>query len=418
MNIQEYIENLTNGKADNLSVKKMKRIMELLGNPQDKLKFVHVTGTNGKGSIIEILNSILVNANLKVGKFISPHLVKHNERISINYQNIQDEEMQELYEKLEKILEKEKIEISFFEFFTVIAFMYFYKQKVDIVLMEVGLGGLYDSTNVIYPMISVISSIGYDHMQVLGNTLEEIAKQKAGIIKEYSTTVYIEQEPEIDEIMIETSKEKQNTLHLIQKEEIKNPKFENDKEIFDYKQYHDIEVNLKGKRQIQNAAIVLECCEILKQKGYPLTEEAIRYGLKTVVHKARFETIYENPTIIFDGGHNEQAIQNLKETIALYYKQAKKIYVISVLKSKDYKTILDEMIEEENIYIFIILNDKKRYTDNRLMYDYAKQINKNVEIYQMELEEAINFCKEKKECVSFVIGSFYIYGDVKKIVQC
>ena len=262
MNIQEYIENLTNGKADNLSVKKMKRIMELLGNPQDKLKFVHVTGTNGKGSIIEMLNSILVNANLKVGKFISPHLVKHNERISINYQNIQDEEMQELYEKLEKILEKENIEISFFEFFTVIAFMYFYKQKVDIVLMEVGLGGLYDSTNVIYPMISVISSIGYDHMQVLGNTLEEIAKQKAGIIKEYSTTVYIEQEPEIDEIMIETSKEKQNTLHLIQKEEIKNPKFENDKEIFDYKQYHDIEVNLKGKRQIQNATIVLECCEI------------------------------------------------------------------------------------------------------------------------------------------------------------
>ena len=179
MNIQEYIENLTNGKADNLSVKKMKRIMELLGNPQDKLKFVHVTGTNGKGSIIEMLNSILVNANLKVGKFISPHLVKYNERISTNYQNIQDEEMQELYEKLEKILEKENIEISFFEFFTIIAFMYFYKQKVDIVLMEVGLGGLYDSTNVIYPMISVISSIGYDHMQVLGNTLEEIAKQKA-----------------------------------------------------------------------------------------------------------------------------------------------------------------------------------------------------------------------------------------------
>ena len=414
MNIKNYIENLTNGKADNLSVKKMKRIMELLGNPQDKLKFVHVTGTNGKGSIIEMLNSILVNANLKVGKFISPHLVKYNERISINYQNIQDEEIQELYEELETALEKENIEISFFEFFTVIAFMYFYKQKVDIVLMEVGLGGLYDSTNVIYPMVSVISSIGYDHMQVLGNTLEEIAKQKAGIIKEHSITVYMEQKPEIDKIMIETSKEKQNTLHLIQKEEIKNSRLENGFEKFDYKQYHNVEVNLKGKKQIQNATIVLECCDILKQKGYPITEEAIRHGLKTVVHKARFEIIHENPTIIFDGGHNEQAIQNLKETINLYYKKEKKIYVISVLKSKDYKTILDEMIEEENIYIFTNGNDKNRYTDNYLMHDYAKQINQNVEIYQMELEEAIQFCKEKTDYVSFVIGSFYIYEDVKK----
>ena len=419
MKIQEYIQNLLAGKSqvktENQSVKKMKKIMEKLGNPQNKLRYIHVTGTNGKGSVIEMLNSILVNSNLKVGKFISPHLVCYNERISINGEYIKDEEIQEIFEEVQPIIEKENIELNFFEFFTLIAILYFCKQKVDIVLMEVGFGGLYDSTNIINPMISVISSIGYDHMKVLGNTLEEIAKQKAGIIKENSETVYMEQESNIDDIIEKTCKEKQNILHMVKQSEIKNQRFENDREIFDYKQYHNIEVNLKGKRQIQNAALVLECCDILDKKGYFLSEEVIRSGLKTVIHKGRFEVMHQNPTIIFDGGHNEQAIENLKETIDLCYKNAKKIYVISVLKSKDYYKIIEDILDKENVYIFTNGNDKNLFTDKHLMYEYAKKRNDKAEIYEMELEKAIQFCKEKTEYVSFVIGSFYIYNDVKNI---
>ena len=421
MDVQAYIQNLLEEKpkvkTENQSVEKMKRIMEKLGNPQDNLKYIHVTGTNGKGSVIEMLNSILTKSNLKVGKFISPHLVCYNERISINGEYIRDEEIQEIFEEVQSIIEDENIELNFFEFFTMIAFIYFYKQNVDIVLMEVGFGGLYDSTNIIHPMISVISSIGYDHMKVLGNTLEEIARQKAGIIKENSEIVYIEQKPNIDDIIAETCKEKHNTLHMIQQSEIKNQRFENDREIFDYKQYHDIEVNLKGRKQIQNATLVLECCDILNKNGYFLSEEMIKNGLKTVIHKGRFEIIHQNPTMIFDGGHNEQAIQNLKETIDLYYKKEKKIFIISVLKSKDYKTILDEMIEEESIYIFTNGNDKKIYTDNHLMYTYARHMNQNVEIHDMELEKAVQFCKGKADCVSFMIGSFYIYNDIKKFLK-
>lgn len=416
MNIQEYIQNLSNGKADNMSVKKMKKVMGLLGNFQDKLKYIHVTGTNGKGSFIEMLNSILMKNGLKVGKFISPHLVCYNERISINGKNITDEDMQTIYQEIQQIMEKEHIEISFFEFFTIVALIYFYKEKVDIVLMEVGLGGLYDSTNIIQPMISVITSIGYDHMQVLGDTIQNIAKQKAGIIKENSETVYMAQKQEIDELIIQTCQEKQNTLHIIQKTDIQNERVKNGYEIFDYKQYQNVQVNLKGKRQTQNASLVLECCDILQKNGYVITEEAIRNGLKTVIHKGRFETIYENPTIIFDGGHNEQAIENLKETIDIYYKAAKKIYVISVLKSKDYKKIIKYILEEGNVYIFTNGNDKNRYTDNHSMVKYAKKVNQNVEIYEMELEEAVQFCKSKTDCVSFVIGSFYIYEDIKKML--
>ena len=419
MKVQEYIQNLLAGKSqvknENQSVKKMKIVMEKLGNPQNKLKYIHVTGTNGKGSVIEMLNNILINENLKVGKFISPHLVSYHERISINGQYIKDEEIQEIFEEVQPIIEKENIELNFFEFFTMIAFLYFSKQKVDIVLMEVGFGGLYDSTNIIYPIISVISSIGYDHMKVLGNTLEDIAKQKAGIIKENSETVYMEQTPNIDDIIENTCKEKQNILHMVGQSEIRNQRFENDKEIFDYKQYYNIEVNLKGKRQIQNAALVLECCDILNKKGYFLSEEVIKNGLKTVIHRGRFEVIHQNPTMIFDGGHNEQAIENLKETIDLCYKNDKKIYVISVLKSKDYHKIIEDILDKDNVYIFTDGNDKNLFTDKHLMYEYAKQRNDKVVMYEMDLKEAIEFCKEKTEYVSFIIGSFYIYDDVKKL---
>ena len=419
MKVQEYIQNLLAGKSQvknkNQSVEKMKIVMEKLGNPQNKLKYIHVTGTNGKGSVIEMLNNILINENLKVGKFISPHLVSYHERISINGQYIKDEEIQEIFEEVQPIIEKENIELNFFEFFTMIAFLYFSKQKVDIVLMEVGFGGLYDSTNIIYPIISVISSIGYDHMKVLGNTLEDIAKQKAGIIKENSETVYMEQTPNIDDIIENTCKEKQNILHMVGQSEIRNQRFENDKEIFDYKQYYNIEVNLKGKRQIQNAALVLECCDILNKKGYFLSEEVIKNGLKTVIHRGRFEVIHQNPTMIFDGGHNEQAIENLKETIDLCYKNDKKIYVISVLKSKDYHKIIEDILDKDNVYIFTDGNDKNLFTDKHLMYEYAKQRNDKVVMYEMDLKEAIEFCKEKTEYVSFIIGSFYIYDNVKKL---
>ena len=417
MKVQEYIKKLSNGKADDQSVEKMKKIMNLLGNPQNQLKIIHVTGTNGKGSFIEMLNNILSKSDLKVGKFISPHLVCYNERISINGKNIKDEEIQEIYEKIIPVIQKENIEISFFEFFTILALVYFYKEKVDIVLMEVGLGGLYDSTNIVQPMISVITSIGYDHMQVLGNTLEDIAKQKAGIIKKNSETVYMMQKPEIDKIIIKTCQEKQNILHMIAKTEIENVRIENEYEVFDYKQYQNVKINLKGKRQVQNASLVLECCDILKENGYIIKEETIRSGLRTVIHKGRFETIYENPTIIFDGGHNEQAIENLKETIDIFYQKAKKIYVISVLKSKDYQKILEDILEEDSVYVFTNGNDKNRYTDNHLMFEYAKQINDKIEMYEMELTKAIQFCKEKADYVSFVIGSFYIYNDVNNDVK-
>lgn len=283
--------------------------------------------------------------------------------------------------------------------------------------MEVGLGGMYDCTNIIYPEISVINSIGYDHMQFLGDTIEEIAYQKAGIIKENSKTVYICQENEADNVIINKCKEENNKLYLIKREDVKNYSYNNEFQEFDYENYKNIKVKLKGKSQIYNASICLEAVNILKN-NYKLPEEKVREGIESVIHRGRFETLWNEPTIIYDGGHNELAIKNFINSVNMYYKDNKKVYIISLLKSKDYKTILKLLVQEKNgTYIFTSGNSEERYWDKEILKEEAIKLGaKNV--IAINLEGAINKSfKEYKNYIIFVIGSFYIYGDVINYIQ-
>ncbi len=184
---------------------------------------------------------------------------------------------------------------------TIIALIYFADKKCDIVVLETGLGGTYDSTNVVDSMISIITNIGLDHMDILGNTVEEITRNKAGIIKKDKDTIMCSQEENILNIIKETCKEKNNNLHLINKSDIKNYERIKDFQKIDYKNHKDILINLKGKSQVYNACLALECVDILRNKGYTIDENAVKIGLKTVIHKARFEEICDSPKIIFDG---------------------------------------------------------------------------------------------------------------------
>lgn len=206
-------------------------------------------------------------------------------------------------------------------------------------------------------MISIITDIGFDHMDILGDTLEEIAKKKAGIIKENQDTIMYEQE-NVTEIIKNTCEKKQNKLHLINKNNIKNYSFDENYQKIDYKNYKNILINLKGKCQIYNASLALECIDVLKMKGYRISDNAVKKGLKNVIHPARFEKINSIPKIIFDGGHNENAIKNLKYMINMYYEKNKKIYVISLLKSKDYKTVIKLLVEKNKKDIFIFTSRK------------------------------------------------------------
>lgn len=421
MNIEEYFNNFYK-ETKNPTLKAMEYFMEELGHPEKELKIIHIAGTNGKGSTTEMLANILTKNGYKVGKYISPHLIKYNERISINGQDITDKEMEDIIEKLKDKIEKynqiSSTKVTLFELLTTMALYYFKEKNCDFVVLETGLGGLYDCTNIVWPLVSIITSISYDHMAILGKTLEEIAIQKAGIIKENSNTVIVEQKPSIQKIIEQTCLNKNNELSVVKKADIRNKKYENEFLVFDYKQNKNIKLNLKGDKQFENASLCLETINILKQKGYQISEKKVKEGLSTVIHKARFETINKNPKIIYDGGHNEEAILNFINTVNTYYKKEEKIYIISILKSKDYKTVLKHLLKDENsTFIFTSGNDEERYVPSEELYETAKKITKNDRLYKMTLQEAILYAKKQKNKVSFIVGSFYIYGDVKKTLK-
>lgn len=406
-------------KTKNPTLKATQYFMAEFGHPEEKLKFIHIAGTNGKGSCTEMMTNILVKAGYRVGTFMSPHLEKYNERIRINQQNITDQEMDKLMQKITPKMEqyntKNTPNVTAFELETAMAILYFYEKKCDLVVLETGLGGLHDCTNIVNPLVSMITSIGYDHMNILGNTLAEIAEQKAGIIKEKSQTVFAEQNEEVvNDIIKQTCQEKQNTLHLVRPSAISNVRFQPDFQVFDYKNDTNIVVNLKGKKQLQNAAMCIECVEILRKQGYLIPEEAMRQGLKTVIHKGRFETICEKPEMIFDGAHNEMAIRNFRNNVQMYYQNRKKIYLFSVLKTKDYTTILKELLQEDDaVFIFTSGNNKEEYVAKEELLQTAKKYAKSKKLYAKELEDALDFVKKNyPNHVIFIVGSFYIYGTV------
>ena len=423
--IQNYLDKFQR-ISENNSLDAIKILMEKLENPERKCKIIHIAGTNGKGSVLEMLNSILLKQGYKVGKFISPHLIEFNERICINNKPILDEELIEIIEYLKPIIEEynktNNNPLRHFDVITAIAFIYFAKNKCDFVLLETGMGGLLDSTNVADAIISIITSIGYDHMKTLGSTLKEIATHKAGIIKKNSDTVFLQLENEqenIDVLSIINQKciAEKNNLHYIKRNNIKNYSYNNKYQYFDYDNYSKIAINLKGKVQIYNAAICIKAVQILNKKGYKVTEESIKYGLANTVHLGRFETLLEKPTIIYDGAHNTPAIENFIKNMEQYYLEKEKIYIVSILKKKDYSKILKLLSKDEKSTIYVTSgNDKNLYCPKEILYEEAKKYTKNVK--KMELEKAFyETIKQNSSKVTAIIGTFYIYGDIKKIIN-
>lgn len=389
-------------------------IMDKLGNPERNLQFVHIAGTNGKGSICEMLNKILMLSNYKVGKFISPHLFVSNESISINNINITDEEFEKYLPKFKSIskdyFEQTGREVTRFEVLTSLAILYFYENNCDIVVFEVGLGGMYDCTNIVKSIISVFGSIGFDHTAILGNTLEEIATQKGGIIKENSNTVIFNQPalPTIQKIC----KEKNSKLTVINNDELTNYSFDKDYQYFDFGDYKNIKINLKGKKQIENASISIKCAEILNKNGFHIENSAIYKALENIVHPARFEIIRKNPLTIFDGAHNENALKNFCETVNLLYNSENKTFLISLITTKDYKENLKILLNSFSNckFIFTSGNGSNKFFESQILYDYAKSLNTNNSLECASFENAL---KKLDNEVNFIVGSFYVYEDVR-----
>ena len=391
----------------------MKNLMEKFDNPQNKLKIIHVAGTNGKGSVCEMLSNILVKSNYKVGKFISPHLVRFNDGIYINNKEIKDEEVEEimlnLSEHIKEYNKTHKVPVKWFEAITSLALIYFAKNNCDLVILETGLGGTTDCTNIANSMVSIITNIGYDHVDILGNSIEEITKHKAGIIKTNTDTICVCQD-KVTKIIEEKCKEENTKLHIVEENNIQNYEAGEELQKFDYKNYKNIEINLKGKVQTVNASEVLECIDLLKEKGYKIKKEAIYEGLKTVIHKARMEVLSKDPLIIFDGGHNENAINNLRQNVMQYLGNKKRLYIVSNLKTKDYKTNVKILCEDkEAVFFFTGGNNKNRYVSkNKLFNEAYKYLDKN--IYKYDFKDALEIAKKGySDHAILIVGSFYVY---------
>lgn len=423
INIQEYLNNFYRG-TKNPSLKAMKYFMNKFNNFEKNMKFIHIAGTNGKGSCTEILSNILTKQGYKVGKFISPHLIRFNERISINGREISNQEMEDIVVELQPFIEEynknEEIKITLFELETIMGLLYFYRNNVDFVILETGLGGLYDCTNIITkPLVSVITSIGYDHTKILGNTLLEIAYQKAGIIKRHSNTVFFEQEAEVNQVFINQCEKKNNNLHIVKKSDIQNYSFNDKYQYFDYKEMKNICINLKGKMQIKNACICIETIKSLKNYGYSIDGECIKEGLKSVVHKGRMEQLNANPIIVFDGAHNEPAVNNLLDMVNMYYYNMKRTYIISILSRKDYRTML-KLLSKDKKAIFILTsgNNADKFISSDELYEFMKKYVSVDKIYKKDLQSAIeDTIKSDNNTVNLIVGSFYTYGTVVDVLK-
>lgn len=320
-------------------------LMQQLGDPQKELRFVHIAGTNGKGSTSAMLASILKEAGYKVGLFTSPHLQFYNERIKVNGKDISDDDFCAMTEKVKSAVEKTNMIPSEFERLTTIAFLYFWMQKCDIVILEVGLGGRLDSTNVIpSPEVAVITNIGLDHTECLGNTVEAIAAEKSGIIKPGTDVVLYGQSKEVESVVAEKCTACGNTLWVTDGSQMKRHSGNLEGQWFDYRRRKNLYLRLLGTYQCNNAAVVLDVIDVLCRQGWKVPEEAIRQGLSSVSWPGRFEALQTEPLVLVDGAHNPNGVEELFQCLQTYLPNQKIIFVMGVMADKGYGEMLDIII--------------------------------------------------------------------------
>ncbi len=413
----------------------LERTIELLrrlGDPQRKLKFIHIAGTNGKGSTSAMIAEILKEAGYRAGLFPSPYIESFNERIQINGEMIFDEDLAKLTEIVANEADSMDDHPSQFEIVTAIGMLYFLEKKCDIVVLETGMGGRLDSTNVIdTPEAVVITNIGLDHMEYLGDTIEKIAGEKAGIIKPFSDVIVYDNKKTVMEV-IKAACEKNHAVmygtagitkaaeHSLKGQTIlymPNGEDSADKCHTMETAYKEYELSLLGRHQIKNAATALRTIEVLKSKGWNIPEEAVIRGLKNVRWPARFELLGEAPIFILDGGHNPQCAEALIENIADYLPGTKVTYIIGMLKDKDYEAVL-KLIEPYGSAFICVTPTSPRALSGEKLAEALKMVLKKEGVSKPvfvsgSIEEAIRKATGIGNPV-VAFGSLYLAGNVRQ----
>jgi len=389
---------------------KTSNIMKTLGNPHYGQKYIHIAGSNGKGSVAAMLESILIRSGLKVGFYSSPHLVRFTERFRINKKEISTEKAESIINELRDIINPDQPP-TFFEVTTAIALAYFAKEKTDIAIMEVGMGGRLDATNVISPLVSVITNIALDHQFFLGSRIIDIAGEKAGIIKNGVDLVTAVTQPQVVQLIKDTCREKKSRFWRIGKD-IHYRTTGSGLNYYGLKRrFNGIELDLNGRFQNRNAALALAVIEILETKGFKISSGDITEGLKNISWPGRMQIMSRDPVIILDGAHNPGAISELADSIQRDFTYRRLILVIGIMEDKDIRNIFYKIVPSAD-YIIYTSPAYYRSANPEILMKSASSMGKQGEVVPV-ISEAIDRAKEiaGPHDMILITGSLFTVGE-------
>ncbi|AMR04607.1 MULTISPECIES: bifunctional folylpolyglutamate synthase/dihydrofolate synthase [Bacillus] len=406
-------------------LERMRWMLEELGNPERHIKCVHLAGTNGKGSTLTYMRYMLEGAKYKVGTFTSPYIESFNERISVNGTPIADEEITELVKLVKPVVEKldetDLGEATEFEIITVMAICYFGKFNFcDVVLFETGLGGRFDSTNVIHPVLTIITNIGHDHMHILGNTLGEIAYEKAGIIKSGVPVITGVQDEEALQVIQNVAKENHANLYEMGNHfTALHKQSSEDGEQFDFTcpfaSFEDVRITMKGSHQVGNAALALMAVMYVKTYvSFLIEEEEIRTGLQEAYWVGRFEKLQSNPDIIIDGAHNPEGIESLVKTVEAHYKDKNVIVLFTALGDKQLHNMVGQLETIADEIIFTTFAFDRAISADKLASYSQKESKLVFENWKEAIDTKVEMIAEND--VFIITGSLYFISEVRKYI--
>jgi dihydrofolate synthase/folylpolyglutamate synthase len=401
-----------------LGLERITKLLDLMGNPQKSLKFIHVAGTNGKGSTTAFINSILIESGYRTGMFTSPYIERFTERIRIDNQEISADELAEIIDyvkvRIDLMQDSGDEHPTEFEIITAAAIEYFHRTKCDIVVLEVGLGGRYDSTNVIdVPEAAVITTLSLDHTDRLGKTLGEIAYQKAGIIKENGDVVLYPQKPEAGKVINQVCSQKNANIRKVDFSSLELKNCSIHEQVFDYKDYRSIKIKLLGEYQLQNAAVAVETCEVLAARGFHISSDDIRHGLEKAKWPGRLEIISRSPFVLIDGAHNPEGGQALNAALEKYFPDKRKIFIVGFLRDKDYTGIMDILSGKADTIITVTPENQRAVPSEELARILGKY-SKNV-VDGISIEKGLKLAIENSDDESMIcaFGSLYMIGLIR-----
>ena len=398
-----------------LGLERINHICKELGDPQKNYKIIHVGGTNGKGSVCRFLGSILLNSGYKVGIYLSPHLQRFSERFIVDEKEISKKDVANLIEKIKPIVEemtKNDNTPTFFEIVTAMAFQYFSDKKVDFAVIEVGLGGRYDATNIVEPMVTVITNVTLEHQNILGKKIDDIAYQKAGIIKDGIPLVTGSKDIALD-VIKRVAKEKNSPLKIVDNNSWKKISGGMDSQVFlvngSLKDYN-VKTTLSGRFQGENIAVTIAAIETLQMNGVYITDESIKEGIQKATNPGRMEIVGYEPLIILDGAHNVAGINSLKDALEGDFIYEKLILVIGILSDKDIQEMLDIITPIADTIIVTKSHSDRACSPNKLKEMIRKEV-----IVKDEISDAVDYAKKlaNKQDLILVTGSLFTVGEAK-----